>query len=102
MTESYAAFGQSTAPMPVMSDTNVTAGLRYTRETRGITGATILNFLPPAPAVKTALTDTQKTFYKLTWRLSFDHHFTDHLLGYTSSTPGFKIRAYNTIPASGP
>jgi len=102
MTDSYAAFGQSTAPMPFMSDTNVTAGLRYTRETRGITGATILNFLPPAPAVETALTDTQKTFYKLTWRLSFDHHFTDHLLGYVSYNRGFKSGVYNTIPAGGP
>jgi iron complex outermembrane recepter protein len=102
LTDSYAAFGQSTAPIPFISNTNITVGLRYTRETRGITGATILHFLPPAPALETAITDTEKTFNSLTWRLSFDHHFTENLLGYASYNRGFKSGMYNTIPAGGP
>jgi len=102
LTNSYAGFGQTTAPIPFIPNTNITVGLRYTRETRGITGATILNFLPPAPPVDTAITDAQRTFDKLTWRFSLDHHFADNVLGYISYNRGFKSGIYNTIPAGGP
>ena len=102
LTDSYAAFGQSTAPIPFVSNTNLTVGLRYTREKRGITGATVAYFLPPIPQAVAGLTDADKTFSKLTWRLSLDHHFTNDLLAYASYNRGFKSGVYNTIPAGGP
>jgi iron complex outermembrane recepter protein len=102
LTDSYAAFGQSSAPIPFVSNTDVTVGLRYTREKRGITGATEVHFLPPLPVVESGLTDANETFSKLTWRLSLDHHFTDDVLGYASYNRGFKSGVYNTIPAGGP
>src|SRR3984893_13184160 len=102
LTDSYAAFGQSTAPIPFVSNTDVTVGLRYTREKRGITGATEAYFLPPLPVAESGLTDANKTFSKLTWRLSLDHHFTDAVLGYASYNRGFKSRVSNMISAGGP
>jgi iron complex outermembrane recepter protein len=101
-TKSYAAFGQATTPISFLSDTNFTAGLRYTSERRGINGSTILNFVPPIPSVETGITDTHKTFDKITWRFALDHHFTDNVLGFISYNRGFKSGVYNTIPAGGP
>jgi iron complex outermembrane recepter protein len=101
VTTSYAGFGQATAPVGFIPDTNVTAGLRYTAEKRALTGTTILDFVPPIPSLSTGLVDESKNFDKWTWRLSLDHHFTDTLLGYVSYNRGFKSGVYNTIPPGG-
>jgi iron complex outermembrane receptor protein len=101
-TRSNAAFGQASTPIPGLGHTNLTMGLRYTREVRSLTGSTVLTFVPPIPSLDTGLTDAQKTFDKLTWRLTLDHQFTPDTLGYISYNRGFKSGLYNTIPPGGP
>jgi iron complex outermembrane receptor protein len=101
VTKSYAGFGQTTAPLGFIPDTNITVGLRYTAEKRGLTGVTLLNFVPPIPSVATGQVDESKNFDKWTWRLALDHHFMDTLLGYVSYNRGFKSGVYNTIPPGG-
>jgi iron complex outermembrane receptor protein len=99
--KSYAGFGQATAPLVIIPETNITVGLRYTAEKRSLNGETILNFLPPIPSLATGQVDESKNFDKWTWRLALDHHFTDTLLGYVSYNRGFKSGVYNTIPPGG-
>src|SRR3546814_2374215 len=65
-TESGAAFGQATVPL--WTGANITGGLRYTIERRGVKGFTQLTFLPVAGggSLQTGLTDAHTTFKKLT------------------------------------
>jgi iron complex outermembrane receptor protein len=101
-TKSEAVFGQTT--LPIAEATNATVGLRYTHETRGITGDTTLMFIPALglPNLVTGLTDAQSTFSKITWRFALDHRFNDNLMTYISANRGFKSGVYNTIPPGGP
>lgn len=101
-TDAGAAFGQATVPL--FDRTNLTVGLRYSIERRGITGFTGLEF-PPALANLNSIvgvTDAHKTFRKLTWRLSLDHRFADNVMGYISYNRGFKSGVYPTLPPGGP
>jgi iron complex outermembrane recepter protein len=99
-TRSAAVFGQSTAPIPMVPDTNLTVGLRYTYERRGITGDEVLQFDPPIPSVDKDLTNAHANFDKLTWRFALDHRFNDDLLAYISDNRGYKSGLFSTIPAS--
>jgi iron complex outermembrane receptor protein len=93
--QSYAAFGQAT--VPVINDANnITLGLRYTIDDRHIDGGETVNG-------KTALTaDQSANFDKVTWRLSYDHHFTDDILGYVENSSGFKSGVFNTVAPNTP
>lgn len=104
-TKSVAAFGQATAPL--WSGAHLTGGLRYTVEERGIEGDTVLGVLPPftflfggASSVVTNVTDDDKTFRKLTWRIALDQQITPDVLAYVSYNRGFKSGQYNAIPPS--
>ena len=105
--ESGAIFGQTTVPLG--NRTNITGGLRYTIEKRGIKGENTIGFVPgiipgdPPPFVDpSSVTDASETFKKLTWRLSLDHKFTPDVMAYASWNRGFISGAYNTVPAGGP
>ncbi|WP_339706394.1 TonB-dependent receptor [uncultured Sphingosinicella sp.] len=100
--ESGAAFGQATVPLG--ENTNLTGGLRYTIEKRSITGQTEADFIPALelPTAISGVTDADKTFRKLTWRLALDHQLASNLLVYASYNRGFKSGIYNTIPPGGP
>jgi iron complex outermembrane receptor protein len=95
---SYAGFGQATAP--ILADTNLTAGLRYTVDDRAIIGAESLT--PPGRNTITPIHGNQSAqFDKLTWRLALDHHFAQDILGYVSDSRGFKSGVYNATAPSG-
>src|SRR3546814_685752 len=99
-TESGAAFGQATVPL--WTGANITGGLRYTIERRGVKGFTQLTFLPVAGggSLQTGLTDAHTTFKKLTWRIALDQQLAPGILAYASYNRGFKSGLYNSIPPS--
>jgi iron complex outermembrane receptor protein len=102
-TDSEAVYGQATAPLPALSNTNLTLGLRYSVERRSLRGDEYIDFLPVTdiPPKISLVTDAHKIFEKPTWRLALDHHFADDLLGYVSYNRGFKSGVYNTLPPGG-
>lgn len=85
-TDSYSVFGQATHPLGELAQ--VTAGVRYTRDTKdfsGITGAG----LRPAPTLP-----TEKSWSQMTWRLALNYQFTTEVMGYVSHDRGFKSGTY--------
>lgn len=111
--ESPALYGQVTAPIEALGDTNVTAGLRYTKDKRSIVGHTeiIPQPQPNAPVVDPSgilfippagLTDASKKYSTFTWRLGIDHHVTPDTMIYATYNRGFKAGSYNSIPPGGP
>lgn len=90
-TNSVSGFGDATAT--VLPDTNLTAGLRYTVDTRDF-NATVT--LPGAAPIESADTPTSHTWPRLTGRVSLDHQFTDDIMGYIAFNSGFKSGVYNT------
>jgi iron complex outermembrane recepter protein len=108
-TLSYAPYGQVTFPIPFLSQTHLTAGVRYTHDQKDISGTTTFNsgplylgFYPPAdqPAINVGSLSNQATFTKTTYRLAIDHQFTDDVMAYVSYNTGFKSGGYNMIPPS--
>ena len=89
-TRSLAGFGEVT--LPLGEATNATAGLRYTSDKQHIVGAFFDN-----AGQQIAKTDGNQraTFNKLTWRLSLDHRFAPHFMGYASYNRGFKGGVFN-------
>jgi iron complex outermembrane receptor protein len=89
-TTSRAAFAQ--ASYEVITDTHLTAGLRYTKDTKSIDGQDKFNGTPlAAPFSQTA------DFSKLTYRVGLDHQFTPDVLGYVSYNTGFKSGQYSLV-----
>ncbi|UAJ10528.1 TonB-dependent receptor [Glacieibacterium megasporae] len=88
---SLAGFAQ--ASFPVLRDTNLTAGLRYTTDLRKEEGRADL-VLPIGPTVGTSLSTGRRRFSKVTYRLSVDHRFSPDLLVYASYNRGFKSGAF--------
>ena len=99
-TKSGAAFGQFTAPL--WSGAHLTGGLRYNVERRSVSGDTVLDFLPEFgdATLVTGVTDADKTFRKLTWRVALDQQLTPDVLAYVSYNRGFKSGLYNSVPPS--
>jgi iron complex outermembrane receptor protein len=98
-TRSAAIYGQATAP--ITSKTNVTIGLRYTTERRTVW--TDQNLLAAGGSlISIGVDDARRTFSKLTWRASVDHHFSNAVMIYGSYNRGFKSGGFNeiTLPLS--
>jgi iron complex outermembrane receptor protein len=101
---SYAGFAQGTY---ALSDaTKFTAGVRYTSDKRRL-AAQKIGFngnVPPSGAfvVQNALVNAEKTFNKVSWRLSLDHRFSNELMMYASYNRGFRSGAFvpQTFPPS--
>lgn len=98
-TTSWAYFGQATYSLT--DATRLTAGLRYTEDSRRIRN--IQSSLGPVPG---PLTQTGKdTFPKITYRLALDHRFSDQVMGYVQVSRGFKSGLFNNQtlqPANSP
>jgi iron complex outermembrane receptor protein len=111
-TVSIAGYGQAIVPLDFIdSNTDLTAGIRYTHDKKDVNGTTIfdvitpgsvyLGYFPPSgPTVNVGSIDAAESFNKFTYRLAIDHHFTTDLLGYVSFNTGFKSGGYNLIPPS--
>lgn len=108
-TRSYAAYAETT--YEILPRTRITAGLRYTRDEKSLTGdVTPLAGFPNTPAVLAASTVlhpgdpytgnpagivTAVTFPKLTYKAVLAHDFTNSIHGYVSYNRGFKSGTFN-------
>ncbi len=100
-TKSYSGYAQAT--YPITDNTNFTLGGRYTHDERQIydtTYAAIYGIGPVGPGAQT--TPQEATFAKPTWRVGFDHHFTQDTMAYVSYNRGFKSGTYNMSSPSSP
>ena len=114
--ENYSPFGIIVAPTPVSyfaktgtkagsvfaqgtyaitPGTKLTAGLRYSIEKRSIDATLVAPTL--GNAVIGGPLDEDKTFKKLTWRLSLDQKLSRDVLVYASYNRGFKSGAFNPL-----
>ncbi|WP_176489165.1 TonB-dependent receptor [Rhizorhabdus dicambivorans] len=95
LVNSYSVYGQATAPLS--EKTNLTLGLRYTRDEvsgLGRTTATIpgVGEVPIAPNFTAA-----RTYKRVTWKGALDHHLSDDLMAYASISRGYKAGTFNTF-----
>lgn len=92
-TQSLAAFAQGT--WALSTDTNVTAGLRYTKDTRKAGGYDLvhLTFIPADQLHPYA--EQKSSVGKPTWRLAIDHQLSKEAMVYASYNRGFKSGTYN-------
>jgi iron complex outermembrane receptor protein len=96
--DSYAAFAQGTYAFN--EATNLTTGIRYTRDEREATGlrqtysrATGQPIVPQIPP-QGIEERYEKTFPRTTWRVSLDHRFSPEVMGYVSYNRGFRSAAF--------
>ncbi len=95
---SIAAFGQTT--VEVLPKTELTAGLRYTRDRVSIEGHDIIHAIAGDTPLES---NGESTGYgKLTWRTALAYHFTPDLLGYASYNRGYKSGLYSTDSFTAP
>ncbi len=96
--DSYAGFAEGTYTFG--ESTNLTAGLRYTHDDRELTADTVSYNGNTRVTTVSPTVNEDRTFKKLTWRLSLDHRFSPELLTYASYNRGFRSGAY--IPQATP
>ena len=105
-TKSVAPFGQAT--LALLTDTHLTAGIRWTYEKRDLDGFTLLTryngtvINAPIPATYVDASGTHPfprslTVKKPTWRVALDHQFTPLVLGYVSYNRGIKSGGFNIL-----
>lgn len=95
-TTSISAYGQATYRM--LESTRLTLGLRYTRETRRMTGDEMGTFpLISGGTQNMVVNQTRERVSQgnLTWRIALDHDFASNVLGYASVNRGFKSGGFN-------
>lgn len=89
-TQSVAGYAQTT--LDVASDTSVTAGVRYTRDEKAIVGRNVTG--APVNPIRN-VTDAERNWSELTYRLAVDHALTDDVMAYASWNRGFKSGGFN-------
>ena len=93
--ESIAGFGQ--AVYKLTSDTNLTAGLRYTKETEKLpAGLFTLIGRDPNPT-RAPFDPNSQDSSGWTWRLALDHRFNDSIMGYVSWNRGLKSGGFTLV-----
>lgn len=118
--KSYAGFAQTT--VPIGDRTNVTGGIRYTKDKVIGQGCTQITFTPATaafllslgttPAALAAMQacadttgtvpDISPTFKKVTWKGAIDHEIAQDVMIYGSVSRGFKAGTFNTLPLDSP
>jgi iron complex outermembrane recepter protein len=103
-TNSGSLYGQTT--LAITTADHLTLGFRYTDERRQMVatqmaelanGLTIYPLAPPhtSPFVAPPALTPSETFTAPTWRFSYDHRFSNEVLGYVSYNRGFKSGGFN-------
>jgi iron complex outermembrane receptor protein len=100
-THSVAGFAQATAE--VLPQTNLTVGIRYTHERRGLSG-TETGFVGPTIPIGPIVpyTDAEIDASKATWRVALDHKLAQDVLAYVSYNRGFKSGGFNAFDTTNP
>jgi iron complex outermembrane recepter protein len=99
-TDSVAAYAQATEALT--SRDKLTLGLRYTYERRDLDGDQTAYLNGVVPIVLADL-QTHVTTRKPTWRIAYDHKFSDGVQAYISYNRGLKSGGYNAAaPTSAP
>jgi iron complex outermembrane receptor protein len=94
---SYSGFGQAT--LDVGADSELTAGVRYTRdelEGNGATNISVNDVLTPGELIT-----AEHRFNMVSWRGALNRHFTQGVMSYLSVSRGFKSGVYNLQPFDG-
>jgi len=101
-TESVAIFGEITYAFS--DSTHLTAGLRFTRDRREISGVTnILSDWNNRDILMTIpTTNAKKNFNEPTYRLMLNHDLNDQMMVYGSYSRGFKSGNFNAIGGEDP
>jgi len=82
--------------VPIFDATNLTLGIRYTHETKDITGIATTTEVVGGPSFGTVASPNQTASYSTpTWRLALDHRFSPDLMVYASYNRGFKAGGFN-------
>ena len=92
-TESYAAFGQ--ASLEVAPALTVTAGLRYTHDSKTFDGQ-IQNGLATFPPVYATRTNAA-SWNSLTPHFGIDYHLNDDVMAYATVSRGFRAGGFNGL-----
>lgn len=95
-TQSYAAFAQATAS--ILSDTHLTAGVRYTWDDRTLRASAVFGGGAQVPASNSP---QSKDWSSPTWRLVLDHQFTPDIMAYLGYNRGFKSGLFDPVVAPG-
>jgi len=108
LSHSYATFAEATVPL--VYDTNLTVGARYTKDQRELDGETYAfnsdTFQSVANKnIASTIPDNRvrADFTKPTFRAILDHHFTQEIMVYGGFSRGFKSGNFNLItPTAAP
>lgn len=101
-TRAKAIFAQATYHLT--DSDRLTAGLRYSTERKSLSGEQIritgVNSASGAQLVETTTLDIAALgkaarFSRITWRLAYDHRFTQDIMAYVSYNRGFKSGSFN-------
>ncbi len=95
--KSYSAFAEGSYALG--EQTNLTAGLRYTRDERTF-AATTVSFNGAANTTTTVPYSGARNFSKPTWRVALDHRFSPEVLAYVSYNRGFRSGTF--VPQASP
>jgi len=102
--KSWAGYAQGT--LAVGEASNITAGIRYTSDEREFRGTDTFTIPIPCDSfgspglvaeVCPSAAPPKVTQEEPTWRLSFDHRFSDEWLVFASYNRGFKAGVYNMV-----
>jgi iron complex outermembrane recepter protein len=103
LTRSFAGFADAT--IPILEDTNLSVGARYTRDERELMGSTYI-FASDTDRTKVATIpldpSVSAAFTKPTYRAVLDHRFNDQFLVYAGYSTGFKSGNFNTVNSANP
>ena len=86
--ESIAGFADGTYKLG--ENTKITAGIRYTYDQRDIDARRVSYNGNTGVTTTTDYDEAERSFRKLTWRLSVDHRFSSQVMAYASYNRGFR------------
>ncbi|MET0987216.1 MAG: TonB-dependent receptor [Steroidobacteraceae bacterium] len=93
---SYAGFAQAT--WSIGSAGHLTTGARYTRDERKLDGQTLTGTGAVIPSTAPGKTTQSEP----TWRVAYDHRFSEQFMAYASYNRGFKSGLYNMVNLAQP